>query len=146
VAQADPLICNISDTAFLAAVCRARETERQDALVRDPLRAVSPASGGGTAVLAETDRAYNPDKRTWSFQATTHPSPMIGRRNGEWDAGITRTQDGQIFDEVTKGPTITRARFYNLKRDSFSCVFETSNDSRKTWFNPIDNEAVRAQD
>jgi hypothetical protein len=101
---------------------------------------------GGAAVSAETYRAYNPDKSTWSFQATTYQSPMIGRRNGEWDAGITRTQDGQIFDEVTKGPAITRARFYNLKRDSFFCVFETSNDSRKTWVNPIAIEAVRAQD
>jgi methyltransferase (TIGR00027 family) len=35
VAQAEPLIRNISDTAFLAAVYRARETERQDALFRD---------------------------------------------------------------------------------------------------------------
>ena len=44
MAQAEPLIRNISDTALLAAVYRARETERQDALFRDPLRAVSPAS------------------------------------------------------------------------------------------------------
>jgi methyltransferase (TIGR00027 family) len=36
VAQAEPLIRNISDTALLAAIYRARETERQDALFRDP--------------------------------------------------------------------------------------------------------------
>jgi hypothetical protein len=36
VAQAEPLIRNISDTALLAAVYRARETQRQDALFRDP--------------------------------------------------------------------------------------------------------------
>lgn len=36
MAQAEPLIRNISDTALLAAVYRARETERQDALFRDP--------------------------------------------------------------------------------------------------------------
>jgi O-methyltransferase involved in polyketide biosynthesis len=36
VAQAGSLIRNISDTALLAAVYRARETERQDALFRDP--------------------------------------------------------------------------------------------------------------
>lgn len=101
---------------------------------------------GGTAVLAETYRAYNPDKKTWSFQAITYQSPMIGSRNGEWDAGITRIQDGQIFDEVTKGATITRVRFYNIKRDSFSCDFHTSNDSGKTWVNPVDIEAVRAKD
>ncbi len=34
--QAEPLIRNISDTARWAAVYRARETERQDALFRDP--------------------------------------------------------------------------------------------------------------
>ena len=96
------------------------------------------------AVLAETYRSYNPDKKTWAFQAITYQSPMIGLRNGEWDAGITRVQDGQIFDEVTKGSKISRVRFYNLKSDSFSCLFETSNDSGKTWVNPIDIEAVRA--
>jgi len=101
---------------------------------------------GGTAVLVETYRAYNPDKKTWSFQTAGYQSRMIGLRNGEWDAGVTRIQDGQIFDEVTKGSTITRARFYNLKKGSFSCVFETSNDGGKTWVNPVDVEAVRAQD
>jgi hypothetical protein len=101
---------------------------------------------GGTAVLAETYRAYNPDKKTWSFQTTIYQSRRIGLQNGEWDAGITRIQDGQIFDEVTKGSKISRVRFYNLKKGSFSCVFETSNDNGKTWVNPIDIEAVRAQD
>ena len=36
VAEAEPLIRNISDTALLAAVYRARESERPDALFRDP--------------------------------------------------------------------------------------------------------------
>ena len=36
MSQAEPLIRNISDTALLAAVYRARETERRDALFRDP--------------------------------------------------------------------------------------------------------------
>jgi methyltransferase (TIGR00027 family) len=36
VTQAEPLIRNISDTALLAAVYRARESDRQDALFRDP--------------------------------------------------------------------------------------------------------------
>ena len=66
---------------------------------------------GGTAVLVETYRAYNPTKKTWSFQATIYQAPMIGQRNGEWDEGVTRIQDGEIFHEITKGNTITRARF-----------------------------------
>jgi len=33
----DPIIRNISDTALWAAVYRARESERPDALVKDPL-------------------------------------------------------------------------------------------------------------
>jgi hypothetical protein len=103
-------------------------------------------TSGGTALLAETYRAYNPEKKTWRFQAIIYESPMIGQRNGEWDAGATRIQDGQIFDEVTNGPRISRARFYHLQRDSFSCVLDTSNDSGKTWVHPIDIEAVRAPD
>ena len=59
VAQAEPLIRNISDTALLAAVYRARETERPDALFRDPFArrladkrvgidgGAYPAPGGG---------------------------------------------------------------------------------------------------
>lgn len=35
--MADPLIENVSDTAFWIAYCRALETERSDALFRDPL-------------------------------------------------------------------------------------------------------------
>ena len=37
--MADPLIQNVSDTAFMVAVYRAMETERSDALFRDPLAA-----------------------------------------------------------------------------------------------------------
>ena len=36
MAQAESLIRNISDTALLAAIYRARETERQDAFIHDP--------------------------------------------------------------------------------------------------------------
>jgi hypothetical protein len=102
-------------------------------------------TSGGTALLGETYRAYNPDKKTWTFQATIYESPMIGPRNGEWDAGATRFRDGEIFDEITKGSTITRGRFYSVKRDSFSFVFDRSNDNGKTWVNPIDIEATRAK-
>jgi hypothetical protein len=112
-------------------------------MVVDEFRSLNRA--GGTALLAETYRAYNPDKRTWSFQATIYESAVIGPRNGEWDAGTTRIQDGQVFDEITIGPRVSRARFYNLRRDSFSCVLETSNDGGKTWVNPVDIAAVRAR-
>lgn len=36
MSEAEPLVRNISDTALLAAIYRARETERRDALFRDP--------------------------------------------------------------------------------------------------------------
>ena len=74
---------------------------------------------GGTAILAETYRAYNPEDRNWTFEATLYQASMIGHRNGEWDAGITRVQDGEIFDEVIKGSTINRVRFYKIKKESF---------------------------
>jgi hypothetical protein len=111
-------------------------------MIVDEFRSLN--TSGETALLAETYRAYNPDTKTWSFQATVFESPIIGPKNGEWVAGTTRVQDDQVFDEVTKGPTITRVRFYNLKKDSFSCVFNTSNDSGKTWVDPVDIKAVRA--
>ncbi len=99
---------------------------------------------GGTAVLADTFRAYNPKTGAWTFQATIYQGRAIGLRNGEWDAGVTRVQDGQIFDEVTKGDTIGRARFYNIKNNSFSCTLDTSTDGGTTWVKPIQIEAVRA--
>ena len=99
---------------------------------------------GGTAVLVDTFRAYNPTRRTWSFQATIYQAPMIGTKNGEWDEGVTRIQDGEIFDEIIKGDTITRAKFYNIRTDTFSCRLDTSNDGGKTWVKPVDIDAVRA--
>jgi hypothetical protein len=100
---------------------------------------------GGTAMLVETYRAYDPETKIWSFETTLYQSPMIGHHNGEWDAGITRAKDGQIFDEVTKGDVISRARFFNIERESFSCVLETSSDGGRTWGKPINIDAVRAQ-
>ena len=99
---------------------------------------------GGTAVLVDTFRAYNPKTKTWTFQATIYQAPKIGRKNGEWDAGVTTVQDGQVFDEVRKGSMISRGRFYNIKRNSFSFRFDISTDGGKTWGKPIDIEAVRA--
>jgi hypothetical protein len=31
-----------------------------------------------------------------------------------------------------------------MKKDSFSCVLDTSNDGGKTWVNPVDIKALRA--
>jgi hypothetical protein len=99
-----------------------------------------------TVLLGETYRAYNPDKKMWTFQGTIFQSPMVGPRNGEWDAGITTFQRGQIIDEVTNGKTINRGRIFNIKPDTFSCVFETSNDNGQTWGTPINVEAVRSRE
>jgi hypothetical protein len=98
---------------------------------------------GGTAVIVDTYRAYNPKAKTWSFQTTIYQAPEIGQKNGEWDEGVTRIENGEIFDEITKGATITRARFYNIKKDSFSFRGDTSNDGGKTWVKPVDIEALR---
>jgi hypothetical protein len=63
---------------------------------------------GGTAVVAETYRAYNLTTKAWTFQSTIYQAPEIGQKNGEWDhPGITRVKDGEIFDEITKGDTIS---------------------------------------
>lgn len=99
---------------------------------------------GGTAFLGETYRAYNPKTKTWSFRATQYINPQFGL-SGEWDAGTTRFERGDIIDEIPKGSTISRFRFYNIKPDSFSLVGETSKDGGKTWANTMNIECVRAQ-
>jgi hypothetical protein len=110
-------------------------------VVSDEFRTAN--GSGGTAVVVETYRAYNPATRAWTFQTTIYQSPLIGQKNGEWDEGITRVQGGEIYDETTKADTLTRVRFYNIKSNSFSCRAETSNDGGKTWIKPVDIEATR---
>ena len=66
--QAEPLIRNISDTALLAAVYRARETERQDALFRDPLaRRLAGKRGGQIA-----DSISFSNRNTWAWVTRTY--------------------------------------------------------------------------
>ncbi|HME57945.1 MAG TPA: SAM-dependent methyltransferase [Terracidiphilus sp.] len=66
--QAEPLIRNISDTALLAAVYRARETERQDALFRDPL--ASRLAGTRGDQIAES-MPFS-DRNTWAWVVRTY--------------------------------------------------------------------------
>jgi methyltransferase (TIGR00027 family) len=68
MAQAEPLIRNISDTALLAAVYRARETERRDALFRDPFaRRLSGKRGDQIA-----DSIPFSDRNTWAWVTRTY--------------------------------------------------------------------------
>ena len=67
MSNAEPLIRNISDTACWAAVYRARESERSDALFRDPLaRLLAGARGEQIAV----SMPFN-DRVSWSWVART---------------------------------------------------------------------------
>ena len=68
MSQIGPLIRNISDTALWAAVYRARETERQDALFRDPYaRRLADVRGEQIAAsLPFSDRA------TWAWVTRTY--------------------------------------------------------------------------
>jgi len=101
---------------------------------------------GGTAFLGETYRAYNPEKNAWTFEATQYAAPKIGLKNGEWDAGTTRFENSDIIDEIPKGNgVINRFRFYNIKKNSFSLIGETSKDGGKTWVNITDIDCVRAE-
>jgi hypothetical protein len=99
---------------------------------------------GGTVFLGETYRTYNPDKKTWTFEATQYANPRSGLKNGEWDAGTTRFENSDIIDEIPKGAELSRYRFYNIKHESFSVVGEKSKDDGKTWVNTMDIECVRA--
>jgi methyltransferase (TIGR00027 family) len=68
VTRAEPLIRNISDTALLAAVYRARETERQDALFRDPFaRRLSGERGDQIA-----DSIPFSNRNTWAWVTRTY--------------------------------------------------------------------------
>jgi methyltransferase (TIGR00027 family) len=68
VTQAEPLIRNISDTALLAAVYRARETERHDALFRDPLARRLAGKRGDQ--IAES-MPFS-DRNTWAWVVRTY--------------------------------------------------------------------------
>jgi hypothetical protein len=101
---------------------------------------------GGTLFLGETYRTYNPDKKTWTFEATQYATPhFMGLKDGEWDAGTTRFENGDIIDEIPKGAEISRYRFYKIKSDSFSVVGQKSKDGGKTWVDTMDIECMRAQ-
>ena len=66
--RAEPLIRNISDTALLAAVYRARETERQDPLFRDPLaRRLAGQRGDQIA-----DSIPFSDRNAWAWVIRTY--------------------------------------------------------------------------
>src|SRR5579864_3044833 len=68
VAQAEPLIRNISDTALLAAVYRARESERPDALFRDPFaRRLAGKHGDQIA-----DSIAFSNRNAWAWVARTY--------------------------------------------------------------------------
>lgn len=68
MSQSEPLIRNISDTALWAAIYRARETERPDAVFRDPFaRRLAGTRGDEIAAsLPESERA------TWAWVARTY--------------------------------------------------------------------------
>jgi methyltransferase (TIGR00027 family) len=68
MSQTEPLIRNISDTARWAAVYRARESERPDALFRDPFaRRLAGERGEQIADAIEFS-----NKNTWSWIARTY--------------------------------------------------------------------------
>jgi methyltransferase (TIGR00027 family) len=68
VTQAEPLIRNISDTALLAAIYRARETVRDDALFRDPL-ARRLAGERGEQIAASMPFS---DRNAWAWVVRTY--------------------------------------------------------------------------
>ena len=66
--QAEHLIRNISDTALLAAVYRARETERKNPLFRDPL-ARGLAGQRGDQIAASIPFS---DRNSWAWVIRTY--------------------------------------------------------------------------
>ncbi|MBV9718325.1 MAG: hypothetical protein JOZ77_03340 [Candidatus Eremiobacteraeota bacterium] len=105
----------------------------------------TPNGKGGTAIVVDTFRAFNPTTQTWNFQAVTYQAREIGARSGEWDSGTTVARDGQIVDEIRKGNMISRVRFYDITNERFQCSVATSADAGKTWGKTIRIEAVRSR-
>src|SRR5579859_6090106 len=68
MSQAEPVVRNISDTACWAAIYRARESERPDALFRDPF-ARRLAGTRGEQIAAALPFS---DRHTWSWVARTY--------------------------------------------------------------------------
>jgi methyltransferase (TIGR00027 family) len=68
MSRAEPLIRNISDTALWAAVYRARETERPDAVFRDPLA----RRLAGTRGEEITDAMPAGERQSWAWVARTY--------------------------------------------------------------------------
>jgi O-methyltransferase involved in polyketide biosynthesis len=66
--MADPTIHHISDTALWAAVYRARETERKDALFRDTF--ARPLAGERGEQIAKANPFH--EKHSWSWVARTY--------------------------------------------------------------------------
>ena len=75
MAEAEPLIRNISDTALPAAVYRVRETERSDALFRDPL-ARRLAGQRGDQIAASIPFS---DRNTWAWVVRTYLFDQFSR-------------------------------------------------------------------
>src|SRR5215467_13530613 len=73
----EPLVRDISDTALWVAVYRARETERKDALFRDPY-ARRLAGGRGERIASVTQPKASPD---WPYVArTVRFDQIVGER------------------------------------------------------------------
>ena len=100
---------------------------------------------GETGYLAETYRAFDPAGKTWSFQSTQYLSSKFGK-SGEWQAGTTTFENGEVIDVIVTGSITTRFRFYNIKKESFAVVGERSKDGGKTWANVTNIECRRAQE
>jgi methyltransferase (TIGR00027 family) len=73
VSAAEPLVRNISDTALLAAVYRARETDRSDAAFRDPF-ARRLAGERGDQIAKSMPMS---EKATWAWIARTYAYDQV---------------------------------------------------------------------
>jgi len=82
--RAEPLIRNISDTALWVAVYRARESDRPDALFKDPY-ARKLAGDRGEQIAATTQLKASPD---WPYVARTVRFDQIVREGVEQGADL----------------------------------------------------------
>ena len=109
--MAEPLIRNISDTARWAALYRARETERSDAIFRDPF-ARRLAGERGEDIANEIQFST---KHSWSWTARTYLFDQFlldALRDGyDMVINLAAGLDARPYEWICRPPKVDRSRF-----------------------------------
>jgi hypothetical protein len=91
---------------------------------------------GETIFLGETYRSYSPDRKVWEFQFT-----QPGKTS--WQKGASKVEGSDLIDLSESDGKTSRARFYNISANHFSCDFEVYDSTNARWTGRKHLEATR---